>query len=75
MGRGWFFALLALLSGGGGLLTNWAINTRGMRWRRQRLSKGKNVLRKDEAVETKTESCVMRSHVVLGNPGSQGKVC
>ena len=60
LGRGWFFALLALVSGGGGLLTNLAINTRGMRWRLQRLSKSENVLGKDEAVETKTESCVRR---------------
>lgn len=41
MGRGWFFTLLAFLSGGGGLLTNWAINTRGMQWRQQRLAKHK----------------------------------
>lgn len=75
MGRGWFFALLAFVSGGGGLLTNWAINTRGMRWRRQRLSKSKNILGKDEAVKTKTESCMMRSHAVLEDPGSQGEVC
>ena len=30
MGLGWFFTLLACLSGGGGLATNWAINTHGM---------------------------------------------
>lgn len=39
MGRGWFFTLLAVLSGGGGLLANWAINTRGMQWRQKRISK------------------------------------
>ena len=41
MGRGWFFTLLAFLSGGGGLATNWAINTHGMQWRQQRLAKSK----------------------------------
>ena len=56
MGRGWFFVVLALVSGGGGLLTNWAINTRGMRWRRQRLSKSKIVREKHVSAETKTES-------------------
>ncbi|MCJ1468272.1 hypothetical protein MMC07_006900 [Pseudocyphellaria aurata] len=44
MGRGWFFVLLAALSGGGGLATNWAINARGMQWRQQRMSKEKEKL-------------------------------
>ena len=39
IGRGWFFTLLAFVSGGGGLLTNWATNTHGMQWRQQRLAK------------------------------------
>ena len=41
IGRGWFFTLLACLSGGGGLATNWAINTHGFQWRQQRLAKTK----------------------------------
>lgn len=41
MGRGWFFVLLAALSGGGGLATNWAINARGMQWRQHRILKEK----------------------------------
>lgn len=41
MGRGWFFVLLAALSGGGGLATNWAINARGMQWRQHRMKKTK----------------------------------
>ena len=39
MGRGWYFTFLAILSGCGGLATNWLINTRGMQWRQQRISK------------------------------------
>ncbi|MCJ1244024.1 hypothetical protein MMC30_001221 [Trapelia coarctata] len=39
MGRGWFFTLLTLVSGVGGLATVWAIQTRGMKWRGQRISK------------------------------------
>lgn len=37
MGRGWYFTLLSLVSGGGGIFTNWFITTRGMTWRHQRL--------------------------------------
>ena len=39
MGRGWFFTLLAILSGGGGVISNRAIRIYGMKWRRQRLLK------------------------------------
>ncbi|MCJ1401863.1 hypothetical protein MMC11_005080 [Xylographa trunciseda] len=42
IGRGWFFTSLACLSGGGGLVTNWAINTYGMQWRQERLAKTRN---------------------------------
>lgn len=43
MGRGWFFTLLAVLSGGGGFVANWAINARGMSWRQKRISNEKKV--------------------------------
>ncbi|KAI4212779.1 MAG: hypothetical protein LQ351_004481 [Letrouitia transgressa] len=33
MGRGWFFTLLSALSGGGGVVANWLINAKGMKWR------------------------------------------
>lgn len=39
IGQGWFFVMLAALSGGGGLAANWAINQYGMHWRHQRLAK------------------------------------
>ncbi len=74
LGRGWFFALLALVSGGGCLFTNWAINTWGMRWRRERLSKSKNVSAKDEEVKTATESRAMRSHIAMEAQSPQGEV-
>ena len=45
IGRGWFFSLLAFLSGGGGLLANWAIHTRVMRWRQERISRTKGSTR------------------------------
>ena len=41
MGRGWFFTLLTFLSGGGGLVSNWLIRSRGMSWRNLRMSKSK----------------------------------
>lgn len=44
MGRGWFFTLLTFLSGGGGLVTNWLIRSRGMSWRSLRMSKSNIVL-------------------------------
>ncbi|KAL8670997.1 MAG: hypothetical protein Q9168_004489 [Polycauliona sp. 1 TL-2023] len=37
MGRGWYFSLLSLLSGGGGCFTNWLVITRGIAWRQRRL--------------------------------------
>ncbi|EED16919.1 hypothetical protein TSTA_019800 [Talaromyces stipitatus ATCC 10500] len=39
MGIGWFFSLLALISGGGGLAANFAITRFGTIWRGQRLAK------------------------------------
>ncbi|KAI4276223.1 MAG: hypothetical protein LQ337_002622 [Flavoplaca oasis] len=37
MGRGWYFTLLSLVSGGGAIIANWLITTRGITWRHQRL--------------------------------------
>lgn len=38
MGIGWFFTFLAILSGGGGMVSIWAMNRYSMQWRQQRLS-------------------------------------
>ena len=43
MGEGKSFTVLAILSGGGGLVTNCAINSRGMQWRRARILAERNV--------------------------------
>ncbi|KAI9716726.1 MAG: hypothetical protein M1828_007588 [Chrysothrix sp. TS-e1954] len=40
IGRGWFFTLLALVSGGGGFFANLALVNHGMQWREARLAKG-----------------------------------
>ncbi|KAI4206393.1 MAG: hypothetical protein LQ346_001102 [Caloplaca aetnensis] len=37
MGRGWYFTFLSILSGGGGIIGNWLVTRRGMRWRHERL--------------------------------------
>ncbi|KAL8713851.1 MAG: hypothetical protein Q9220_001996 [cf. Caloplaca sp. 1 TL-2023] len=37
MGRGWYFTLLSVVSGGGGIVANWLITTRGMMWRHRTL--------------------------------------
>ncbi|KAL9070353.1 MAG: hypothetical protein Q9161_004911 [Pseudevernia consocians] len=39
MGRGWFFTLLAVMSGGGGLVADWFVKNKGMEWRRERIDK------------------------------------
>jgi MFS family permease len=39
MGRGWYFTLLTVLSGGGGFVAAWFIKRKGMGWRRKRISK------------------------------------
>lgn len=38
-GRGWYFTVLGLWSGGCGAVAIWAIQTRGMRWRSARMAK------------------------------------
>jgi MFS family permease len=42
MGRGWYFTLLTVLSGGGGFVAAWFIKTKGMKWRSERISKTSN---------------------------------
>lgn len=37
MGRGWFFTMLTVLSGGGGLLADWLVKNKGMEWRTERI--------------------------------------
>lgn len=39
IGRNWFFTMLAISSGGGGLGADWAIKKYGMQWRLRRLAK------------------------------------
>ena len=39
MGRGWFFTVLTVLSGGGGLVADWLVKNKGMKWRRERIEK------------------------------------
>ena len=39
MGRGWFFTILTVLSGGGGLAADWMVKNKGMEWRRERIRK------------------------------------
>ena len=56
MGRGWYFTLLTLLSGGGGIVSIWFVQTRGMRWRRQRLSKA-DKSKGDEDEESNARGC------------------
>ena len=56
MGRGWFFTVLAILSGGGGLVINWAINSQGMQWRRLRMSAERNVSERNQDVQSNTSN-------------------
>lgn len=39
MGRGWFFTVLTVLSGVGGLAADWLVKNKGMEWRRERIEK------------------------------------
>lgn len=39
IGRNWFFTMLAISSGGGGLAADWATKRYGMQWRLRRLAK------------------------------------
>lgn len=58
MGRGWFFVLLATLSGGGGLASNWAINARGMQWRQHRMLREKKTSGRLKDLEKSLENAV-----------------
>jgi len=42
MGKGWFFSLLGLLSGVGGLTAQAALRRWGMEWRKARREKGRH---------------------------------
>lgn len=48
MGRGWFFTILTVLSGGGGLMADWLVKNKGTEWRRERLELTKKVAEKEE---------------------------
>ena len=65
IGRGWFFTILAIVSGGSGIITNWATLTWGMTWRQQRLGKTKS---KDEAEAVRQEGCITNARGEKGNP-------
>ena len=51
MGRGWFFTLLTVLSGGGGLVSNWIIRMYGMEWRQRRLLENKESFRESGSTD------------------------
>ena len=53
IGRGWFFTLLTVLSGGGGLVADWLVKNKGMGWRRERIQKTKEAGTKGGDGETK----------------------
>lgn len=55
MGRGWFFTLLTVLSGGGGLVADWLIKNKGMEWRRERMEKTRKASGNHSDGETKRE--------------------
>lgn len=53
MGRGWFFTLLTVLSGGGGLVADWLVKNKRMGWRRERIQKTEEAEKKRGDGETK----------------------
>lgn len=55
MGRGWFFTVLTVLSGGGGLVADWLVKSKGMEWRRERIEKTSKANTEHTEGETKRE--------------------
>lgn len=53
MGRGWFFTLLTVLSGGGGLVADWLVKNKGLKWRQERIEKARKARTKHGDGETK----------------------
>ena len=55
MGRGWFFTLLAVMSGGGGLVADWFVKNKGMEWRTERIEKTRKVRTEQSDCDRKRE--------------------
>lgn len=64
IGRGWFFSMLAILSGAGGVLCCWTIDKYGMKWRRCRLSRDDGAL--DKANEVQSHSTMREENPASG---------
>lgn len=62
--------MLATLSGGGGLATNWAINARGMQWRQHRRLKDKKTPRQPNELEKSLKNAAT-SEVIKGQAASR----
>lgn len=51
LGRGWYFATLAVVTGGVGFVVVWVIRTCGAKWRHERVAKTIRACRMDDAGE------------------------
>ena len=56
MGRGWFFTVLTVLSGGGGLVADWLVKNKGMEWRRKRIDEASRASVEHSDGETRRET-------------------
>jgi len=63
VGRGWFFTILTVVSGGGGFVAAWMVKERGMEWRGMRIrsERKENVEgeRRTEAIKVWNHACNM----------------
>ena len=55
LGRGWFYTVLIVLSGGGGMAADRLVKNKGMNWRRERIERTSNAKPKHGDGETKRE--------------------
>ena len=57
VGRGWFFMIITILSGGGGFVGAWTMKKKGMVWRRERIGTSKKDIMKEEMKAGPGEDC------------------
>jgi predicted MFS family arabinose efflux permease len=63
VGRGWYFTVLGIWSGGCGTIAVWAIQTRGMKWRRARRAEAGPEARQDGGIGSGSLNSVATGHV------------
>ena len=66
-GRGWYFTVLGIWSGGCGAVAVWAIQTHGMQWRRARMAKAVLETRGEDRIGSSSQDSVAARDIEKNN--------